>query len=143
MPAGRSPCSTAQKQPRIYHDVWRYGYSFFCTELYGGATRFELPLAVEPLSFGGNVMKKLLAATLLAASFATPAFSADMAVKAPPMVVSPAYDWSGFYFGAAVGGAWGKFDDNLTNGPAFAIPNVSTRYLFNFFLYIFCHFILP
>jgi outer membrane immunogenic protein len=44
------------------------------------------------------------------------------------MMVSPAYDWSGFYFGAAAGGAFGKFDDNLVNGPAFAIPNVSTRY---------------
>jgi len=33
--------------------------------------------------------------------------AADMAVKAPPSAPAPSsYDWSGFYVGANLGGAW-------------------------------------
>ena len=41
---------------------------------------------------------------------AAPASAADLAakpyVKAPPPVVAPIYDWSGFYIGADAGGGW-------------------------------------
>jgi outer membrane immunogenic protein len=54
-------------------------------------------------------MKKLLLTTvaLMAFGLTAPASAADMAVKAPPPpVVPPVYNWTGFYIGAHVGGAW-------------------------------------
>ena len=57
-------------------------------------------------------MKKFLLGTvgLLALGMAAPASAADMAArpytKAPPPVVAPIYDWTGFYIGA--NGGWGQ-----------------------------------
>jgi outer membrane immunogenic protein len=55
-------------------------------------------------------MKRLLLAGV-ALSVATAASAADMQArpytKAPPAVMSPAYNWSGFYIGAMGGGGWG------------------------------------
>jgi outer membrane immunogenic protein len=54
-------------------------------------------------------MKKLLLATtgLMALAMAAPASAADMAVKAaPPPMVAPIYNWTGFYIGA--NGGWGQ-----------------------------------
>ena len=52
-------------------------------------------------------MKKFLLGTvgLLALGMAAPASAADMAVKAPPPMVAPIYDWTGFYIGG--NGGWG------------------------------------
>jgi hypothetical protein len=52
-----------------------------------------------------------LSASVLAASVlaVAPAFAADLPARqypTAPVVVSPAYDWSGFYLGANVGGSW-------------------------------------
>ena len=58
-------------------------------------------------------MKKLLLATaaLMALGVAAPASAADMPVKAaPPPPVAPIYNWTGFYIGAHVGGAWSDTD---------------------------------
>jgi outer membrane immunogenic protein len=38
------------------------------------------------------------------------AMAADMPLKAPPVVAAPVYNWTGFYIGGTVGGAWGSFD---------------------------------
>jgi outer membrane immunogenic protein len=70
-------------------------------------------------------MKKFLLATvaLTALGIAAPASAADMAArpytKAPPPVVTPVYDWSGFYIGANGGGAWSHncWDVNNFLGP--------------------------
>jgi outer membrane immunogenic protein len=57
-------------------------------------------------------MRKILLSgvALLAVSMAAPASAADMAArpytKAPPPVVAPIYDWTGFYIGA--NGGWGQ-----------------------------------
>jgi len=54
-------------------------------------------------------MKKLLlaAASLLALGMAAPASAADLAVKAaPPPIMAPIYNWTGFYIGA--NGGWGS-----------------------------------
>ena len=57
-------------------------------------------------------MRKILLSgvALLAVSMAAPASAADLAakpyVKAPPPVVAPIYDWTGFYIGA--NGGWGQ-----------------------------------
>jgi outer membrane immunogenic protein len=53
-------------------------------------------------------MKKLALGILIALTGATCATAADLYVKAP--VVAPAYNWTGFYIGGNVGGAWGNFD---------------------------------
>ena len=61
-------------------------------------------------------MKKFLLATVLATvgvmalGMAAPASAADLAPrpynKAPPPVVTPIYDWTGFYIGG--NGGWGS-----------------------------------
>src|SRR5450631_4286401 len=57
-------------------------------------------------------MKKFLLATvgLVALGMAAPASAADLAArpytKAPPPMVAPIYDWTGFYIGA--NGGWGQ-----------------------------------
>jgi outer membrane immunogenic protein len=62
------------------------------------------------LNYRGQNMKRLLLAGM-ALSVATAASAADMQArpytKAPPAVVSPAYNWSGFYVGAMGGYGWG------------------------------------
>jgi outer membrane immunogenic protein len=63
-------------------------------------------------NFRGQNMKQLLLAGVAALSAATAASAADMQArpyKAPPpaAVVSPAYNWSGFYVGAMGGYGWG------------------------------------
>jgi outer membrane immunogenic protein len=57
-------------------------------------------------------MKALLGGIALSIALAAPAMAADlrMPVKAPPPMVAPAYNWTGFYIGAHVGGAWGTKD---------------------------------
>jgi len=58
-------------------------------------------------------MKKLLLAIVCLATLgvAAPASAADMPVKAaPPPPVAPIYNWTGFYIGAHVGGAWTDTD---------------------------------
>lgn len=54
----------------------------------------------------GGVMKPFLgSAALLAICVSVTARAADMPVKAAPLP-SPTYNWSGFYLGANLGGAW-------------------------------------
>jgi outer membrane immunogenic protein len=50
--------------------------------------------------------KSLLAVAAFVALTATPVFAADMPVKAP--VKMAAFDWSGFYIGANIGGSFGQ-----------------------------------
>ena len=53
-------------------------------------------------------MKKLATAIAAIALIGTPAFAADMAVKAPPRPPSaPVYSWTGWYVGGNVGYGWG------------------------------------
>ena len=59
-------------------------------------------------------MKKLLlgAVGLVAMGISAPASAADLAArpytKAPPPMVAPVYDWSGFYVGINGGGGWSR-----------------------------------
>jgi outer membrane immunogenic protein len=43
----------------------------------------------------------------------TPAFAADMAVKAPPPTPAPVFSWTGFYVGGNVGYGWGQSSNTL------------------------------
>ena len=55
------------------------------------------------------------AATLLIAASSS-AFAADLPARPPPMLPLPVYNWTGFYIGGNLGGAWasGSLHDNLT-----------------------------
>ncbi len=65
----------------------------------------------------GVVMKKLaIGISTVIALIGTPAFAADMAVKAPPPAPAPAYNWTGWYAGINLGASFGsvKTDFNVT-----------------------------
>lgn len=65
-------------------------------------------------------MKKFLLATVAFAALAGTASAADMAArpytKAPAMQPSPIYNWTGFYIGGHVGGAFGGNNNILAPG---------------------------
>src|SRR5712672_2817598 len=57
----------------------------------------------------GAVMRKLFLlglGTFAAMMFGAAAQAADMPVKAPPMAAPVMYNWTGFYIGGHIGGAW-------------------------------------
>jgi outer membrane immunogenic protein len=54
-------------------------------------------------------MKKFLLGTLGLVAMAAPALAADLPVKAPPPVLPPLFNWSGFYIGG--NGGWGQSDN--------------------------------
>lgn len=68
-------------------------------------------------------------AALTTLCLSLPALAADLparVAKAPALVVSPAYDWSGFYLGVHAGYTFGEDDDVSTTGQAAAnIANVA------------------
>jgi outer membrane immunogenic protein len=72
-----------------------------------------------------RIVTALAGATALSIAWAPTAFAADMAAPAPmyantPMA-APAYNWTGFYLGANVGGGWGSRSVTSTpNDPASA-----------------------
>jgi outer membrane immunogenic protein len=63
-------------------------------------------------------MKRILLTTvsLGVLGLISPALAADLPVKAGP-VVTPLYDWSGFYVGVYGGGGFGNHNLNNANGP--------------------------
>jgi outer membrane immunogenic protein len=72
-------------------------------------------------------MKKLLLGSVaVAAMLAGPAIAADLPVKAPaykapPPIVS-AWDWTGFYIGGQIGGAWLDASETFINQAGIADP---------------------
>jgi outer membrane immunogenic protein len=79
----------------------------------GGPVRIEALLGTngsEKSQAGDWVMKKILLGSvgLVALCLSSPASAADLAArpytKAPPPMVAPIYDWSGFYIGVNGGG---------------------------------------
>jgi outer membrane immunogenic protein len=72
-------------------------------------------------------MKKLILSAV-AILFAMPAFAADMALKAPP-VVAPVWSWNGWYAGLNVGGSFGEARDSSTFGTPTAALGSSSAHL--------------
>jgi len=65
-------------------------------------------------------MKKLLLAVTVAALSSTSVFAADLAARPytkAPAYVAPIYNWTGFYIGAQVGGAFQGSNGFTTNDP--------------------------
>ena len=54
-------------------------------------------------------MKKFLLGTLGLVAMVAPAVAADLPAKAPPPMIPPMFNWSGFYIGG--NGGWGRTDD--------------------------------
>ena len=72
---------------------------------------------------GKRRMKRiLLRSVAMLASLTGPVAAADLAAKAPaykaPPPVVAVYNWTGFYFGGNVGGAWAKDDVTWSANPA-------------------------
>jgi outer membrane immunogenic protein len=70
-----------------------------------------------------NKMKSFLLGTAAMATLclSMPAIAADLparVTKAPPALVSPAYNWSGFYLGVHAGYTFGEDEDITTTGQA-------------------------
>jgi len=66
-------------------------------------------------------MKKILLAAAVAALSSTSVFAADLAARPytkAPAYVAPVYNWTGFYIGAQVGGAFQGSSGFTTNDPA-------------------------
>jgi outer membrane immunogenic protein len=57
-------------------------------------------------------MKRFFWGTLGLIAMAAPALAADLPVKAPPPMIPPMFNWSGFYIGAD--GGWGRSDSCWT-----------------------------
>src|SRR6185295_3580928 len=71
-------------------------------------------------TYGDTIMNRLLLAAAML-SVASAASAADMQARPykappPPPMVSPAYNWSGFYIGAMGGYGWGSGDSNGSGG---------------------------
>ena len=60
-------------------------------------------------------MRKLLLSSFALMALFTVANAADMPVKAPPMRAVPAMNWTGFYIGGHIGGAW-RDDSSAVGG---------------------------
>jgi outer membrane immunogenic protein len=66
--------------------------------------------------------RTLMAAAVLGVGFAQVASAADLPtkapyLKAPPMMQTAGVDWTGFYIGAHVGGAWGHVESSFADSP--------------------------
>jgi len=62
-----------------------------------------------------SIMKfKLAAAAALLVAGTLNSFAADLPVKARPYAAPEAWNWTGFYIGAHVGGGWGTTESTLT-----------------------------
>jgi outer membrane immunogenic protein len=85
------------------------GCDFSDTQSLGDVKYYECQLVLEAQKPGDILMKKLLLGTLGLVAMAAPAVAADLParpLKAPPPVVIPVYDWTGFYIGG--NGGWGE-----------------------------------
>jgi outer membrane immunogenic protein len=58
-------------------------------------------------------VKRLATAIAAIALIGTPAFAADMAVKAPPPPPAPVFSWTGWYVGGNVGYSWGSASNDF------------------------------
>jgi outer membrane immunogenic protein len=60
-------------------------------------------------------MKKLLLSIVFAVGGMAVATAADLPTAKPaPVLQAPAYNWTGFYLGGNLGGAWGSFDPSTS-----------------------------
>jgi outer membrane immunogenic protein len=68
-----------------------------------------------------------LLAAVVVIGFASIAYAADMAVKAPPPPPAPVYSWTGFYIGGNAGWAWeqSRLVNFSTSDPGGGVPGLA------------------
>jgi len=66
--------------------------------------------------------KSLVAGLAFAALIASPAFAADLAFRAPSLVLASAPNWTGFYIGANGGYGWSHSSTTADPFQSFAVP---------------------
>jgi outer membrane immunogenic protein len=69
--------------------------------------------------FGGLMKKLLISSIATLGLLGTPAFAADMAVKAPPPAPAPVYGWTGWYVGGNLGASFGRANTDFNGAPLF------------------------
>src|SRR6266705_2342418 len=73
---------------------------------------------VDSACFSGAAMKRLATYVFVVAGLiGTPAFAADMAVKAPPPAPAPVYNWTGWYIGGNLGASFGRVKVDFNADP--------------------------
>ena len=76
-------------------------------------------------------MRKVSLVAAALASFAHPAFAADLlSQKEAPVYVAPpsVFSWTGFYIGADIGGAWGDHDVTIAASPIAPARAINTSF---------------
>ena len=71
-------------------------------------------------------MKKLACAIAVAGLIGTPAFAADMAVKAPAPMPAPVYNWTGWYVGVNAGASFGNVKTDFNIAPVTVTAGTSS-----------------
>ncbi len=73
-------------------------------------------------------MKKLATAIAAIALIATPAFAADMAIKAPAPMPTPVYNWTGWYVGVNAGASFGNVKTDFSGEPITVTPTTLRQF---------------
>jgi len=77
-------------------------------------------------------LKKLATCVIpVAGLIGTPAFAADMAVKAPPTAPAPVYNWTGWYVGVNAGASFGNVKTDFNVAPVRVATNIPGLGTFN------------
>jgi outer membrane immunogenic protein len=71
------------------------------------------------------VKKLLIAGAALMALIGSPAFAADMPLKAPPPPPAPVSNWTGFYIGGNIGYGWGNANSAINFAQSATIFNTA------------------
>jgi outer membrane immunogenic protein len=72
-------------------------------------------------------LKKLATCVVpVAGLIGTPAFAADIAVKAPPPAPAPVYNWTGWYAGGNAGASFGSVKTDFNVAPVTVMTNISS-----------------
>jgi len=80
-------------------------------------------LQISPTHWGLIMSRFRVAAlaTVAAFSFASITSAADLPIKAPVYNATPAFSWTGFYFGLNAGYSWGRSNVDYTAGPTLGL----------------------
>lgn len=102
---------------------------FFCS-MWPNGNSGSGETCYDRIDFGGLMKNAAIGIAIIAALIGTPALAADMAVKAPPAAVAPAWSWTGFYVGGNVGYGWGNLSVSESPGdPLTALPEAGGQTL--------------
>jgi outer membrane immunogenic protein len=71
-------------------------------------------------------VKRLAIAVAVAGLIGTPAFAADMPLKAPPPAPAPVYNWTGWYVGVNAGASFGSVNTNFNATPVTVVTSAGT-----------------